>query len=614
MLRRVGAISLVLLFLLALCLLPPAVADSPSTSSSSSKKKTSSSAPSSSSSSSRSSATASTSSSSSPTSPVSGDEAEARLTRKASRIDGYARRLEQQTRRVKEKASKALKKFADSRKRRLSALMLRAQKESKAAQRSEAYWANKKDSTSPAVLRKGEKKLQAIAALSAQQGDDSVIRVKAKDFSDVVATSPRPYWVLLSLTALSPSYECKICAVVHEAFVAMAPAVHRHSRALLNGTGGGVVGYNALVEFNATTTAAERERIQREVDDAAKKRLPVFVVEADIDDNRNAFNAMQLTSAPTLVLLPPSFSAKTPAVAGLLASVASKYRYVPQSLDMHAGTFIDFVNGHVEPKVEKTSAGAGLGFTELVLTRLHSFNPVILLYFSIIAAGLLLFALVAVYRLYCRRRPEGEAERFSLFSYFLPSGQEASYTVAASTITGLNFYGWGRFGPRLPLVLSSITFYFFCVSGGMFTIIKESEAGYETTASGGFKYKDWISHQYMDQTVAESTVLAGLYLALFALIVLLNSRTFYLRKEGAGWKASAVGGWLVSWVLSPALVLLGIWLVYLQLVNVYSKKNNYHWGWNWRWLNAVQWNKLLPYPALHKQLDVIWKMVLKRMW
>ena len=164
----------------------------------------------------------------------------------------------------------------------------------------------------------------------------------------------------------------------------------------------------------------------------------------------------------------------------------------------------------------------------------------------------------------------------------------------ASTISGLNFFSWGRFAPRLPLVLSAITFYFFCVSGGMFTIIKESEAGYETTSSGGFKYKDWISQQYMDQTVAESTVLAGLYFCLFALIVFLNSRTFYVRKEGAGWTATGVGGWVVSWVLSPALVVIGIWLVYLQLINVYSKKNNYHWGWNWRWLNAVQWNKLIP--------------------
>ena len=632
--RRVYALSLLLLILLALCLVSPVAADADR--STTSKKKTNS-APTAATSSNPSSTASSTASPTSPTSshPSSSSpqdaQREARLTRKTTRLNAGKKRIDTQERRVHDKAVRSVKKYGEAMKRRLASLQLKQQRAAKAVQRSEAYWQNKKDSMTPAALKKGDKKLNALLALAAAS-PSAPIRVKASQFSELIATSPRPYWVLLSLTALSPSYDCKICTVTHRAFSDLAPTVHTHSLTLTNSSSPSPspssspssssptthpTPYNTLLSFNATTPPSERERLQREHDEQAKRSLPIFIVEADIDQNREAFNALQLSSAPTLVLLPPSFSPRPPVLSSLLTSLASRYRYIPQSLDLTPTHFIDFINTHVEPKVAQSTSAAGLGWTDMLTARLRAFNPVILGYFSVIAVGVLLFLLGVGWRAYRAKGEGGVAgvqEPFNLMAFFLPQHTVTTYSVTASSIAALNFYQLGSLLPRLPLILSALTFYLFCVSGGMFTVIKESDAGYEWTAAGGVRYKDWISGQYMDQTVAESTVLAGLYASLCALLVLLNSRTFYVRREGEGWTVWGVLAWLWSWAVSPVGVLCCIALVYLQLINVYSKKNSYHWGMNWRWLNAVQWNKVIPYPAFHKYAHSLWALIMKRMW
>ena len=593
MLHHVFRLPFVLLLILALCFVPPVFADAPTGGSS------------------KTASVPSSASSSSP--PPTRDDREARASRKSSRIDAGKRRMELQERRVHEKASKSGKKYSAARQKRLSSLLQKQQRAAKAAQKSEAYWQNKRESVTPAALRKGEKKLSSLLTLAAAQGATEAIRVKGSAFTDLIATSPRPYWVLLSLTALSGSYDCKVCGVAHASFGAVAPSVHALTLARANASATGETGafssVNVLLAFNATTSAAERERLQREHDDEVKKSLPVFVVEADIDDNRNAFNTMQITSAPTILLLPPSFSPKPPSLTSFLPSVAGKYRFIPQSLDLSASTWTTFLNGHVEPKVELAAGPGAIGWVELGTNRLQSFNPVILAYFAVIAAGLLAFLVAALYRAYCARG----AEPFSLISFFLPTTSTATYAVTASSIASLNFAQPWLLLPRLPLILSAIAFYLFCVSGGLFTVIKESDFGFDYTASGALRYSNWISNQYMDQTVAESTVLAGLYCALFALIVVMNSRTFHMRR-GEGWTASRALGWAVSWAASPVGLLALIALVYLQLINVYGKKNNYHWGMNWKWLNAVQWNRLIPYPQFHRYVDQLWKMIMRRMW
>lgn len=478
--------------------------------------------------------------------------------------------------------------------------MLKQQKAVKAQQKSEQYWTMKKESTTPAVMKKGEKRLNQLISLSSST--DGTIRVKSSSFSDLITSSPRPYWTLLSLTALSSSYDCKVCHVAHTAFNTLAPLVHSHTLSLVNSTSSS--SFNTLLTFNTTVTSSERERLQREYDDKMKKTLPIFIVEADIDDNRNHFNTMGLSSAPTIVLLPPSFSPRSTPLASFLSAVPAKYRYIPQSLDLTENHFIDFINAHIEPPVQK-GGGGGVGLVEGLKGKVEAFHPVILSYFSVILSGVVLYLLIVVYRAYCKKGGEG----VSLIAFFLPSSTPPSSTVSvASSIPNLNFSSLSSLFTRLPLILSSITFYLFCVSGGMFTIIKDSESGFTSTSTYS---SSWVSGQYMDQTIAESTVLLGLYGSLATLMIVLNSRTFYWRREG-GWKEWM--GWGLSWVMTPIGLLVLMGLVWLQLINVYSKKNHYNWGVNWKWLKQVEWNKVIPYPAFHRWVGVAWKWAMKRMW
>ena len=608
--RRVAVLCLLLLVILSLCVLPPALADSQPADSGKAESIARKAAK-----------TSSASSSSSPASPSRSKAApeeslsdrEVRLERKSKRQAASRNRVESSVRRVQDKARKNLKRYRELLKGRVERLQLKERRRDKQREKSEQYWSMKKDSMSEAVMRKGEKRRSKLSDLSAAAAASSspLLQLKESQFNDLIAASPRPYWVLLSLTALSKQYECKICQAAHRAFVSLAPTVQEHTAALLNASSASAAaGYNTMLSFNASVSAAERERLQREHDDEVKRGLPVFLVEMDIDSNRNVFNTLQLTTAPTIVMLPPTFASKPAAVASLLSVLPSRFRFVPQSMEMTAATFLDFMNPFLTPQVGKGAGGAagdGGGWLQAVEDRVRAFNPIILFYFTAIAGFLLLYLLVTLLlsSSYCRRKDEAQ-QPFSLIAYFLPSSSSvpaSAYAKTASGISTLNFHQLRRLLSRLPLILAALTFYLFCISGGMFTIIKDSETG---------DADHWISNQYMDQTVSESAVLTLLYLLLSALIVLVNSRSFHWRAEDSGlW--SRVLSWLLSCLLSPLWLLAAFVFVWLQLVNIYGKKNSYHWGVNWRWLRDLQWDKIIRWPAFHRYVNMAWTLIQKRL-
>ena len=640
--QRSSLAWLLLAVLLALCLCAPTVAD---TSSKSKKSAASTSQPPSQSSAtpaSSSASTASTSASASASTPASpaagaGDARQQRLERKQKRQEAGSKRTEQQSKRAADKTRKQTKKHAEQRKKRQEKDSKRESRLQKVKERTEAYWTARTAATQPASVEKGEARLQKLSALSATS---PLVQLRERQFEEFVVGSPRPYWLLASLTALDRKYECRICELVHQAFVAAAPTVTAYSSELLNSTDSPLSAgnYNTLLSFNGSVAASQREQLQRDHDERAKRALPVFVAELDIDNARNVFNVLQLTTAPVVFLLPPSFAPKAPQMANLLSGLASKYKFVPQTLDIHAKTMIDFINGHVDNKLSSAPTGgpAGLdgvaGVLQSIKDRISGFQPVILIYFSIILASLLLFLLTQLASAYWKRAPSpvatvvdpqqpqlagaapvADSDSSSLLSYLFPSSTVNAYNPSASSIATLNFYSVSRLLRTLPLVVAGVTFYLFCVSGGMFTIIKDTDSGYSVSSSGKWEFKQWISGQYMDQTVVESTVLATLYLTLTALFVLLNSRTFHRPSpDASSLSASSVAGWLSSWLVSPLwIVLLGVF-VYLQLVNVYMRKTSYNWGVNWRWLKAVNWQKTIPSPVFHRYLRMLWAEVQKR--
>ena len=635
--QRLTVAVLLIVLLLTLCLFSPTIADTTTAKSTSSTDKspsTSSSTPPSSSSSSAPTA-ASVSPSSSSAGGGSADAArQQRVDRKQKRQEASRKRSEQQTKRVSDKAKKLTKKYGEQRKRRQDKDSKRLSKQQKGRERAEAYWTARKAATQPDAIEKAASRLSKLAKLAAAS---PLVELKERQFEEYVVGSPRPYWLLVSLTALGSKYECKICGLVHDAFAAVAPLVVAYSAAITNASDSALstAAYNTLLSYNGSVPAAQREQMQREHDERAKQQLPIYVVELDIENARNVFNVLQLTTAPVVFLLPPSFAPKAAQMANLLTGLSGRYKFVPQSLDISARTFVDFINGHVDGKLSMAPSSGSAGFEGLgglvtwLQNKISGFQPVILIYFSIILASLLLYFLVSLVTFYFKQRSsrpstDGEpsldgkavddAHSSSLLSFFLPSSTVNRYNPSASSIASLNFYQLPRLLRTLPLIVAGITFYLFCVSGGMFTIIKDTDSGYTVSSTGRWEFRQWISNQYMDQTVVESTVLAALYLSLTALFVLLNSRTFYQPSPASSrLSASSIVGWLSSWLVSPLWIVLAGVFVYLQLVNVYSKKNNYNWGVNWRWLKQVDWQKAIPSPVFHRYLRMVWAEVLKRL-
>ena len=663
------AVLLVVLLLLSLCLLSPTVADTASSKKKSSASFSSTAPPGKSASASHAASSLPSSSSAASAAPVasqstaaavdadsgrggsgsggssSGSESarQERLERKRRRQEAGQRRSEQQTKRAADKAKKAGKKYVEQRKKRQDRDAKRQSRVQKFKERVEAYWTARKAATLPANLDKAAARVSRLSALTAAT---PLVQLKERQFDEFVVSSPRPYWVLVSLTALDKKYECKICELMHGAFHAAAPLIGAYSVALLNSSSSQLStgDYNSLLSFNGSVTAAQREQLQRDHDDRAKRQLPVYVVELDIENARNVFNVLQLTTAPVVFVQPPSFAPKAPPMSNLLGGLNSRYKFVPQSLDITARTVLDFLNGHLDGKLTVAPTGGSAGWDGIagvlssVRDRITGFQPVILIYFSIILASLLLYFLVSLVGFYWRRSSPpfststdpssaagnaphsagpavDDASSSSLLAFFLPSTSVNVYSLSASSIASLNFYQLPRLLRTLPLIVAGITFYLFCVSGGMFTIIKDTDSGYSVSSTGKWEFRQWISNQYMDQTVIESTVLATLYLTLAALFVLLNSRTFYqpASQSASAFSASSIAGWLSSWLVSPLWIVLAAAFVYLQLVNVYSKKNSYNWGVNWRWLRQVDWQRAIPSPAFHRYLRLAWAEVLKRL-
>ena len=78
---------------------------------------------------------------------------------------------------------------------------------------------------------KATARLNKIAQLAATS---PLIELKERQFEEFVVSSPRPYWTMVSLTALGKKYDCKICELAHTAFINLAPIVTAYSTSLLN--------------------------------------------------------------------------------------------------------------------------------------------------------------------------------------------------------------------------------------------------------------------------------------------------------------------------------------------------------------------------------------------
>merc|ERR1719471_2493607 len=126
------------------------------------------------------------------------------------------------------------------------------------------------------ILNTAQKKLDAITKKSAEASSRGLVNISGYDFEKFISRGPRPYFCLVILTALS-SGNCQPCEQLNPAIEELA----------------GIV-----------------EEQRAKIADSRPNDVDIFVVNADFANNRNVFQKLGLSTAPMVVLVPPSKSRK----------------------------------------------------------------------------------------------------------------------------------------------------------------------------------------------------------------------------------------------------------------------------------------------------------------
>ncbi len=122
-----------------------------------------------------------------------------------------------------------------------------------------------------------------------------------------VHQSPRPYWTVVTFTALTSSHRCPTCTKFND--VAHVPAARL---------------YNTRLEKNqaSATTLVDAG--------AEAKAYPVFFVVVDAARNQEIFQALAIQSAPVTFMLQPQFKVRNPATfAEVYSNLKSRHRLNP---------------------------------------------------------------------------------------------------------------------------------------------------------------------------------------------------------------------------------------------------------------------------------------------
>lgn len=148
------------------------------------------------------------------------------------------------------------------------------------------------------ILNTAQKKLDAITKKSAEASSRGLVDISGSDFEKFITRGPRPYFCLVILTALS-SGNCQPCEQLN-------PSIESLS---------------ALIED-------QRHKIPRDIDlYSDNENVDVFVFNADFANNRAVFQKLGLSTAPTVVMIPPSKSKKEIPLGKFFKSIPTKYQY-----------------------------------------------------------------------------------------------------------------------------------------------------------------------------------------------------------------------------------------------------------------------------------------------
>eukprot|EP01083_Nonionella_stella_P200722 734806_1 len=150
------------------------------------------------------------------------------------------------------------------------------------------------------ILSQSQKKLDDLIEKSATGSNKKAgfIEISGSDFEKFITRGPRPYYSFVILTALS-SGNCQPCEQLNPSIEQLAKIIEDQRRKINRDS--------ALFQDNSNTD--------------------VFVFNADFVNNRNAFQKLGLSTAPTLVMVPPSKSKKEIPLGRFFKSIPTKYQY-----------------------------------------------------------------------------------------------------------------------------------------------------------------------------------------------------------------------------------------------------------------------------------------------
>lgn len=185
--------------------------------------------------------------------------------------------------------------------------------------KAEALIAKKRAADTPEVRAKGHSKLRWLLK-ETSRSSSRILQFTTEQYHQYVSEGPRPYYLLLQYTALSPQYNCPYCHMANQAIIPVAQA---HFPRMQEKT-------QKVLQSNSTADIEESE-------------LPVFFANVDMGRCSDLFKELKFTSAPYMVLAPPRLATTRLKPMEFLAKLEQKYRFNLQA-SMKPEDFTSFVN------------------------------------------------------------------------------------------------------------------------------------------------------------------------------------------------------------------------------------------------------------------------------
>lgn len=208
------------------------------------------------------------------------------------------------------------------------------------------------------IKRKGLQKLQTLLT---ETKSIPLYSVSSNQFMSLIHDGPRPYWTLVSLTALNSINNCQQCVIVNELIKPVADAYNRQ--------------YNQYYDMN--------NNIYNKLDNYTNNDIPIFFLNVDVSRNQQIFNELNLKHAPVLVLLPPTLSDKTKKLSKFLDVIPSKYKLNTLSSTPSLNDIIAFISRHTGINTVNVDSG--------VLEKQPTFMDAIIPLTALILLGVVIF-------------------------------------------------------------------------------------------------------------------------------------------------------------------------------------------------------------------------------